>query len=117
MTYSDFLEKLLPVTLQNVAASDLELRKALPLKFPQSTRTRCGNQVLLKDLPVTPSYAHLQEVGAEFGKEIQRLLEKVVSNAYVDVAADLMMSEILHGLLPPVVTLKEGERVLKVRHL
>ncbi|XP_012259857.2 ribosomal oxygenase 1 [Athalia rosae] len=94
-SWGDFFEKLVPVTLAQAIATDVEFREGLPLDYLQHA-----------------GLAHVNKDSIDRTKFIRRtqyLLSKLVQYIDVDKAADEMAKKHIHDFLPPMLTGEERE--------
>uniref|UniRef100_H2ZFB8 Bifunctional lysine-specific demethylase and histidyl-hydroxylase n=1 Tax=Ciona savignyi TaxID=51511 RepID=H2ZFB8_CIOSA len=98
-TWGDFLEKLLPATLQTAIADDIEFRKGLPLQY-----LSCLG---LQNSDKNP------EMRQHFFRKISDLFLRLARMADVDAVADERAINFLHDALPPYMTPDEKSRTIQ----
>lgn len=94
-SWADFLEKLVPATLQIVSQADPEFREGLPLHF----MNYMGEANLKDNSPER----------AQFFTKLECLIYKLFVKSPVDATVDQLGKQFQHDALPPVLTSEEKQ--------
>ena len=93
-TWSDFMEKLVPMALQTALEDDVEFRKGLPIG--------CHSHVGISNSEKSTSERKA------FIRTVEQLMKKLVSYVSVDIAADELVLDQMDEFLPPCLTSEES---------
>jgi len=95
LSWSDYMEKLIPIALQTAIEEDVEFRRGLPI----GCHSHIGISNANKSTPDRKSFI----------KTVQQLMKKIVSHINVDVAADELVLDQMDEFLPPCLTSDESK--------
>lgn len=93
-SWSDYMEKLIPIALQTAIEEDVEFRKGLPIGCHSHIGISNSNKA-------TPERKN-------FMKTVQQLMKKMVSHINIDIAADELVLDQMDEFLPPCLTSDEN---------